>query len=274
MAKKSSTRRRSTGASRSRPPRKRKTPSRRARATAPIPDAQFVFRGTMLQRGTATFAEVPINENTAAVRIDEILHGNEIVQDFAGQAITVQLGTGQSVEQGGEYIFHTNGWLFGASLAVVCVAVTPATQSTLQRVRAVATSKPMQALRARANRAELVVSGQVTQVRQVERPARAPISEHDPDWRDAVVRVQHVARGSARTAGNVVVRFAGSRDVRWAKAPKFTVGEEGVFMLGDKSKEGAALRSAAKVPKDRYLVVESEDFVPKEHAARVLSQLE
>jgi hypothetical protein len=33
------------------------------------------------------------------------------------------------------------------------------------------------------------------------------------------------------------------------------------------------VRAAVGVPKDQYLVVEPEDFHPKEHAARVLSQL-
>ena len=64
--------------------------------------------------------------DTIVARVDEILHGADVVRDFAGEAITVQLSEDQSVTDGEDYIFHTNGWLFGASIAVVAVAVEPA----------------------------------------------------------------------------------------------------------------------------------------------------
>jgi hypothetical protein len=277
MAKKSTRSRRSQGESGVRPLRKRaaprrKTPEARRAAT---PDAQFVFRGTVLQRGTATMREVPVTEHTIVARVDEIVHGSDIVRDFEGEAITVQLENGQTVTEGQDYIFHTNGWLFGSSIAVVAVAVEPADADSAQQLRAAVSAGPAQAAKARAERADMVVAGQVTQVTQVPRLPGAPISEHEPEWQEAVVRVHHVARGSrGRRPGNVTIRFAASRDVRWARAPKFGVGQEGVWMLGDKTKEGSALRAAAAVPKDQYLVVEPEDFYPKESAARVLSQIE
>jgi hypothetical protein len=278
MAKKPTRSRRSRGESGVRPARKRVAPRRKTPETtrAATPDAQFVFRGTVLQRGTATMAEVPVTENTIVVRVDEIVHGSDIVRDFEGEAITVQLGDGQTVTEGQDYIFHTNGWLFGTSIAVVAVAVEPADADSAQQLRAAVSAGPAQAAKARAERADLVVSGQVTQVTQVPRPPGAPISEHEPEWQEAVVQVHHVARGGARgrRPGNVTIRFAASRDVRWARAPKFGVGQEGVWMLGDKTKEGSALRAAAAVPKDQYLVVEPDDFYPKESAARVLSQIE
>jgi hypothetical protein len=228
----------------------------------------------VLQRGTATLAEVPINERTIVARVDEIVHGPEILEDYTGQPITVQLGSRQNVTEGREYVFHTTGWIFGASLAVVCLSVSPAVAGAVQRAQAAISSRSARAVSARASRAELVVSGQVMQVRHVPRQPGAPITEHDPQWQEAVVRVHQVARGSrARQSQDVTVRFAASPDVRWAKAPKFAVGQEGVWMLGDKTKEGAAMRAAASVPKNQYLVVEPEDFYPKEHGARVLSQI-
>jgi hypothetical protein len=276
MAKKSTRSRRAPAGTGARPPRKRVAPGRKRAAAAPAPpEAQFVFRGTVLQRGTATMAEVEVSDDTIVARVDEILHGADIVRDFAGEAITVQLTSGQSVTEGEDYIFHTNGWLFGTSIAVIAVAVEPASDDAAQQMRAAVSSAPAQRAKARAARADLVVSGEVTQVTQVARPPGTPISEHEPQWQEAVVRVHHVARGArGRRPGNVTIRFAASRDVRWAHAPKFGVGQEGVWMLGDKSKEGGALRAAAAVPKDQYLVVEPEDFYPKEAAARVLSQIE
>jgi hypothetical protein len=277
MAKKSTRKRRSPSATSSRPARRRAAPRRRpASAAAPAaPDAQMVFRGTVLQHGAATMAEVPASESTVVVRVDEILHGSDVVRDFEGQPITVQLGEGQTLADGAEYIFHADGWLFGASIAVVAVAVEPASGVATERRRAAISARPAQAVKARASRAEMVVSGQVTQITRVPRPPGAPISEHEPEWQEAVVQVEHVAQAPrGRRPGSVTIRFAASRDVRWARAPKFSVGQEGLWMLGDKTKEGTALRVAAAVPKDQYLVVEPEDFYPKESALRVLSQIE
>jgi hypothetical protein len=257
-------------------PRRRSSAPRAVRAATQAVQAEFVFRGTVLQRGAVTLEEVPATESTVAVRVEEILKGPDVLQDYEGQTITVQLGPRQRVSEGREYLFATNGWIFGAGLAVTCVDVSPATAANVQSLRAALSAHPAKQLKARAARAELVVSGQVTQVRQAPRPAGAPITEHDPEWQEAVIRVAQVARGGRRKAAGqqqVVVRFSGSHDIRWAKAPKFLVGQEGVWMLGDKTKEGAAMRAAVGVPKEQYLVVEPEDFHPKEHAARVLSQI-
>jgi len=274
MAKKS-TRSRRAPAGRARKGRTRATPRRAAAPPPSAPEAQFVFRGTVLQRGNATMAEVEASEETVVVRVDDVLHGVEMLHDFAGQAITVKLSDGQDVAEQEEYIFHTNGWLFGASIAVVAVAVEPAGDEPTQQLRAAVSAAPAERAKARAANAEMVVAGQVTQVTQVPRPPGTPISEHEPEWQEAVVRVHHVARGGrGRRPGNVTIRFAASRDVRWARAPKFGVGQEGLWMLGDKTQEGSALRAAAAVPKDQYLVIEPEDYYPKEAAARVLSQIE
>jgi hypothetical protein len=128
---------------------------------------------------------------------------------------------------------------------------------------------------ARAQRADLVVNGHVSEVREVPRDPGQPITEHDPHWQDAVVQVHDVPhQAAAGTApGNVLVRFSGSRDVRWAKAPKFHVGQRGLWLLGDTSAPVAAARSAMAMAPDHYLCVEPEDFIPEEHAAAAAAVL-
>jgi hypothetical protein len=235
-----------------------------------------VFRGTVAQQASATFAEVPISDQTVVVRIDEVLDAPEALRDFAGQPVTVRLESGQTVEDGKDYVFHTDSWLYGAGLAVIATSVEPIGAESVSRLRAEASSRPVEKVRARADRADLVVTGQVKEVRQVE-PLPGKISEHDPDWQEAVIRVDQVVGGKAsRTAAagqDVVVRFAASRDVKWARAPKFPVGQEGVWMLGEKTQEHAALRAAAAVPSNHYLVLDPQDFHPKERALQVLSQI-
>jgi hypothetical protein len=273
MARKSAKGRRTAPRKTTSAPRKRRA-TRKTAAPPNVDDAQFVFRGTVLQRGAATMAEVPPSKHAVVVRVDEVLHGPELVHEFVGQPITVQCD-GQTLTDGHEYVFHTNGWLYGSSLAVVCVAVAPATADDVQKMRALASAKPSEDLKARASRADMVVTGRVTQVRQAPRVPGAPITEHDPEWQEAVVKVHHMARGTRRRRPNdITIRFAASRDVKWARAPKFAVGQEGVWMLGDKTAARTELHALANVPKDQYLVVEPEDFYSKEHGDRVLSQIE
>jgi hypothetical protein len=250
--------------------------SRKVRAAGAAQESPtFVFRGTVVQSGAATFAEVPAGEDTVVVHVDEIIDAPDLLRDYEGQDVTVKLGRGQRADEGKSYLFRTAGWIFGAGLGVRCLSLSAAGDAQLQRAAEEVQATRTNALRARAQRAELVVTGQVAQVRKVPRPAGQPITEHDPDWQEATVTVHDVARGGRRqTAGRrVVVRFAGSRDVKWALSPKFVVGDRGLFMLGEKTAEHLAMRSAAAVPKDQYLVVDPADFVPEEQAQAVLSKI-
>lgn len=238
-------------------------------------EAKFVFRGTVQQRGAATLDQVPLTKETLVVTAEEILRAPEVLQDFEGTEITVQLGAGQKVTVGKSYVFYTNGWIYGEGLAVQCVALGADSDADRRKARAVMETSPDRAIQERAKRAELVVTGEITEVRAAAPIPRAPITEHDPEWQQAVIAVdsvQQTATETARKPKQVVIRFASSPDVQWAKAPKFAVGQAGTWMLGDK-KEGAELRAAAGAQKTEYVVVDEEDFHPLESSERVASLL-
>jgi hypothetical protein len=156
----------------------------------------------------------------------------------------------------------------------VALGVAPATEVGARASMAAATAAPAVAMSARAAQAELVVSGQVVEVRPAERLPGSPITEHDPVWQEAVVQVDTVHKGAmAADAGNqVVVRFAASDDVRWYQAPKFEVGQEGVWMLG-KERARAALEEVGEAAPEAYIVTDPADFVPKDQADKVRSVL-
>ena len=241
-------------------------------------EAQFVFRGTVAQRGAVTMDEVPLTRESLIVRVDEILDGPPVLEGFAGREITVQLDRGMRVTSGKAYVFYTNGWIYGSGLAVKCVGLEEETDASVRSARRALETAPERALRTRAQRAELVVSGHVTEVREVPRPKGAPITEHDPEWRQGVIAVDSVERTAApraRRPRQVTFRFAASPDVRWARAPKFAVGDAGIWMLGDRAatRELQAMRTAAGAGKDEYLVVEPEDFLPVQFADRVRALL-
>ena len=220
------------------PPRKRNAARpKRAPSPAPAPPGAsppdepqtpqptFIFEGAVLAVGSTTLTEVEATEHTIVAQVDAVHEGPSLVQDFVGHPVTVRLGEGQSVEVGQAYVFHTVSWVFGSGLAVICLSLEPAHEQTLAPLQARAAAAPTQAMLARAQGADLVVNGHVSEVREVPRDPGQPITEHDPHWQDAVVQVHdtpHQAAGAA-APDNVLVRFSGSRDVRWAKAPKFRV---------------------------------------------------
>jgi hypothetical protein len=247
--------------------------TRASRARPSAAEAKFVFRGTVVQRGAATLDQVPLTRDTLVVRVDEIIEAPDVLRGFEHQDVTVQLTGGLRASVNESYVFYTNGWIYGAGLAVQAVGLTPATDVEVSKGRRAVDVSPERSIQQRADRAELVVTGRVTEVREPVRP-RAPITEHDPQWQQAVIAVESMpqAPGKARKPRQVVIRFAASRDVRWAEAPKFSVGVAGVWMLGDKAdKEREKLRAAAGAQRNEFVVVDPADFYPADFSERILS---
>ena len=166
-----------------------------------------------------------------------------------------------------------------------------------------ATSEPAARLKAaaiadRVASADVVVRGRVTSVRvaaeerpaprtgartrgvaaaATEAPRRKPITEHDPQWREAEIEVDAVEKGGTAKK-KVVVRFPGSDDVRWYKAPKFQPGQEGVFILqkaaGETAAPAARRRGAVAAAEtaagpDTFTALDPDDFQPSERAPEI-----
>jgi hypothetical protein len=208
-------------------------------------NARFVFHGTVQQeKGGAVPGMTGLS--AAVVRVDQIVQGPEKLNPFEGRNVSVVLPKGQRVRSGQHAVFYTSGAYLGDTLAVDAIGVRPLGFAAGARGGA---ARPDEALERRdlENRlqsADMVVTGRVSTIRvpASERiaarglaaaaaapAARGPISEHNPDWREAVIEVDRVGLGGKRK--QVVVKFPASDDVRWYRAPKFTPGQHGVFIL-------------------------------------------
>ncbi len=236
-------------------------------------NASFVFQGTVQRLKATTVKQVPVDERTAIVRVDEVLQAPEALQHFKGQRITVQLGGDKPVRKGQKAVFHTNAWLFGDGLAVQSLDHTaPAAATAKAGVADPAEAFKEQKLKQHVDDADLVVTGRVVSVSVPPDAPRAMvegsstqgqiIGEHDPGWQIATVAIDSVDKG--QHAGKTVdVRFASSTDVRWFDSPKFHPGQEGHFLLHKEAPAGEA-RAFAAAGSDAgdYVVLHSTDFQP------------
>lgn len=265
-------------------------------------EANFIFKGTVQKLKAATMPDIPVDDRTVTVRVDEVVEAPAVLADYAGREITVALPGKKKVKVGEQAIFYTNGWVFGEGLAVRAVDVRPAAVGVASM--GVVPGDPVENLankesRVRFENAEVVVSGQVLSVRLSAQEVAAggvaaaaivgaggettlakPISEHDPLIQEAVVAVNAVHKGEH--AGNeVVVRFPSSTDVKWYKAPKFRPGQQGFFMLhkdethkhaGPKGAAISALVSADEM-EDVLLALHPADFQPLDRPGGVRNLL-
>jgi hypothetical protein len=239
-------------------------------------EARFVFKGTVQKLKAATMGGIPVDDRTAVVRVDEVIHAPEVLSHYAGQDITVMLAGKKKFKKGQQAVFYANGLVFGESVAVQAldhhdVGKTPAAM-------AVAGGDPVKNLavrdiQARLTSADVILSGRVTSVRVPSDTVAAksaglaahtvtgPISEHDPVWRIGEIQVDQVHQG-AHKGKTAEVRFPNSQDVMWHDAPKFHPGQEGFFILHKSEKVKVAAKSAPTKDAGEYVAFHPVDFQP------------
>jgi len=257
--------------------------------------ATFVFKGTIKKLKSATMKDVPLSERTAIVTVDQIIEAPPDLAGYGGQDITVQLSGRQKVRVGQQMLFHATGWMFGDSVAVRSLRQEPVVNGHATSADAGADAverRGQKQQRSHFEDADLVVAGKVMAVRLPgdstpgsKRAGRStyPITEHDPQWREAIIQVDEVLKG-AHQKKQVVVRFPASSDVMWHGAPKFEAGQQGYFTLhkpesqksttkGARKPRGATAEKAGKTA-EYYLAPDSADFQPYDERGGVKAALE
>jgi len=240
--------------------------------------SSLIFIGTVSRMEAVSFSGVRASKNTAVVNVDRIIEKPKAVSLVEGKQITVELKDPSLFHEGTRATFYAEGWVLGEGVAVKetgheLIAATAAPQpqgAEEKRVQTARQNKMDAEVRSRIANADMVAVGRVTSVRPLAlaAPGRKSITEHDPDWQEATIKVDSGLKG-IRSGKEVVVRFPASEDVAHYSAPKFTVNQEGVFFLKKDKVTGRpkALLGGAQV--DAYVVQEQKDLLPKEEAARV-----
>jgi hypothetical protein len=251
-----------------------------------VQQSTIIFAGTVTQLAATSFADVPKSQQTIVVRVDSVLKKPPAVSLKKGDNVTVEVKDPGAFQPGMEATFYTDGWMFGSGVAVkeLSHTIRPGGGKPGETVRAeekalgqIEQQISDEELKQRLASADFVVIGRVTDVRKWTAPEVASVphrvTEHDPDWHDAVIKIESVLKGPKPKKNKMVVRFPQCNDVAWAHAPKFEKHEEGIFFLKKDEVSGApvALLDGTKV--NAYTCLRPGDWLPKSEEARVRSLL-
>jgi hypothetical protein len=203
--------------------------------------ASFVFEGAVRRMGAVTTSGIAATSEMAIVHITKVLKGPAALSGFSGREITVQLHQRDAVHEGLRAVFFTNGLHYGDGLVVREVGRLDAGGPALEReVNAAMERASDEQLFERLEQAVIVVSGVAIETRPYEPNTRArrPVSEHDPDWWECVIKVETIEKGevTAKEKGKkptreVVTLFAHSIDIVWHRSPKFERGSIGIWLM-------------------------------------------
>ncbi|MEO6714501.1 MAG: hypothetical protein ABIM89_13855, partial [Mycobacteriales bacterium] len=131
---------------------------------------------------------------------------------------------------------------FGESIAVVDVSSAEVRDGPriAEEVAEVVAALEQDKLKERLKQAHLVIVGRVVATRphKTKSKRRQPITEHAPDWWEAVIAVESVEKGEA-PGDRVTVLYPGSTDEFWLGSPKPEEGATGIWLLQrDQSERG------------------------------------
>jgi hypothetical protein len=247
---------------------------------AVLTEADIVFTGKIEHDGPATPAEIPEGTRAVTVVVDRVIAKPSAVVLAKDNRITVAIaGPPSNYPAGMRATFYTVGWIYGDIVAVrelaheADVPKAPATATPSADIDSDLRDAKLAKL---IDEADAVVVGRVVSVGPatgalVGAPADSgtlPVSEHDPQWRDATIQVDSWLKGASQKQ-QVVVRFPSSIDVSWYNVPKLKSGMSGTFLLHqDRFSGRAAPRTAAGLEQPTFALVASTDLIPTNDAPR------
>jgi hypothetical protein len=248
--------------------------------------SSIVFSGTVSQLGAISFADVPKSAKTIVVRVDSVLKKPPAVSLKKGDNVTVEVKDPSAFQEGTQATFYTDGWIFGSGVAVkelghdIRASGGEATKATSADEKAFVQTQEQindQELRDRLNSADAVVIGRVTDVHRWTVPKSATphrVTEHDPDWHEAVLEIKSVLKGGKVKGNKMVVRFPGRNDVAWAHSPKFEKNQQGIFCLNRDQVSGVPTANLGGYQVNAYTSLGYGDVLPMSEEAHVRALLE
>lgn len=244
-----------------------------------VKKADIIFTGEVIQTGATSMRGVPKTDLIIEMVVADVLEKPPAIQLAPGDHVTVLTRDVSPFKVGRKATVYANGWILGEHLAVREVAHVllhegaetlgaDEDRSTLERIRVEVADRD---LLERAEAADLIVVGKVVAVNMGTLESASPdarTTEHDPEWTDATIEIQSSIKGSPDSE-RVVVRFPASQDVAWYKAPKFSVGQEGTFLLNRAQISTGPGLVMENIEPGTFTALQQEAVLPRDQAERI-----
>ena len=232
-------------------------------------------------------------DNPIIVEVTSVESGNdEALRKFGsliGKQVTVIVNpsfkTAPKLKPGVSAVFFVNPLLYKEHVAVTAEAVvdTQTVKDLAKQLRTVVEEIKKKPLNDALKIADKVVSGTVQEIRPLPDEklkelqsidnGRYLYSEHSPRWREAVITVHSMLKGSPEKT--VIVIFPSTNDRMWAEAPKCTVGQRGTWLLHIGAQLADERAKILLTPEQfhgqsvtAYTALRSQDFQPKDSAGK------
>lgn len=194
--------------------------------------SEITFRGTLLQVGSGNIAGLAPEKRLAVVRVEEVIRTSAGLGNFQGQDVTIRLQAAGAAA-GEEAVFYARPWRIGENLAFAEVGrlhgdANP--RAVREQTAAAGRQAGGESLARQLAKADLVVTGEVISTRPAQLDRQPLGSAEDPEWWEAVLRVDAVLRGTP-PGTEVVLLFPNNPTGTWAQVPKIEVGWEGLWLL-------------------------------------------
>lgn len=227
-----------------------------------VSKSPFIFKGTVQELHASTI-ELEDSNNLMIVNVDEILDATDEFNHLEGQQITIEDLNLDKHEINETKGFVTDRWIFGQSVAVRNLGdfeVKDEQPRLMKKIKAKITKVKQQDdqknLEQRLKQARLVFSGEVMQTKSIPATGRGALSEHNPEWTEAKVKVTRAFKGLSKNQSEITIVFPNSQDVMWFHVPKFKEKDTGIWIL---SKKESLLRKSA-TESNRFIMSTQTEF--------------
>ncbi|MFN8257807.1 MAG: hypothetical protein U0W24_19075 [Bacteroidales bacterium] len=194
----------------------------------------LIFKGTILLLNTVTTDEDDVS-NSGVVLVTEVIDAPESFKNITGQQITVRFSDIKQVKAGEERMFFTEPYFIGETLGVIEKGSVLKgeklyeSKDILSYITAVRAKQDDEQLKRYMLESKLVITGRVVSVNEPEGNQRMA-TEHDPEWKEAEIQIDECLKGKLEVK-SVKILFASGHDVMFYQSPKFTKGDEGIFIV-------------------------------------------
>ena len=228
----------------------------------PVSKSPFIFKGTVQELNASTI-ETSDSNNLMIVNVDEILEATDEFEHLEGQKITIEDQNMDKHAINDTKGFVTDRWIFGKSIAVRNLGdfeVKDDQPRLMKKIKAkinkVKQQDDQKSLEQRLKQARLVFSGEVMATKSIPATGRGALSEHNPEWTEARVKVTRAFKGLAKNQTEITIVFPNSMDVMWFNVPKFKEKDTGVWIL--EKKESLLRKSATE--SNRFIMSTQTEF--------------